>query len=90
MQNGGMEEGRGGGRRSEKEVCVCVCGGVEGNKGKDGEVRGREQVEVPARAMGVQTPRGSGGFCANKQSLSCLGVKKSAEDEEGEEEATAL
>lgn len=58
MQNGGMEEGRGGGRRSEKEVCVCVCGGVEGNKGKDGEVRGREQVEVPARAMGVQRREG--------------------------------
>lgn len=78
----GEEEG------GQRRRCVCVWGGVEGNKGKDGEVRGREQVEVPARAMGVQTPRGSGGFCANKQSLSCLGVKKSAE--EGEEEATAL
>lgn len=81
----GEEEGgqRGGGG--------CARGGLEGNKGKDGEVRGREQVKVPERAMEVQTPRGNGGFCANKQSLSCLGVKKSEEeDEEGEEEATAL
>lgn len=37
MQSGGMEEGRGGGRRSEEEggeVCVCVGGGWKETKGR--------------------------------------------------------
>lgn len=80
----GEEEG------GQRRRCVCVCVGG-GRKQREGWRSERKRTSGSAsKSDGGTTPRGSGGFCANKQSLSCLGVKKSAEDEEGEEEATAL